>query len=294
MNTPTPGTSARRVVVITREGYHLLEAPVRLLLAACLERGAELCALRGEIGASELEAAGLRLLDREAAIAGVDVVVTLGGDGTILRALRAFAGTGAPIFALNFGQVGFLATAEADRLAETFACALDGEFERLDVPAVTVTVDGAPDNLFGINDVSLHRPAGTRVAELGYGIDGAILGAVRCDGLVACTPAGSTGYNLANGGPIMAWGVGGYGVSFIAPHSLTARSIVAAPTDCLVVENRGQGSLDVLVDGRETGTTLDPGRRVVLGYRGDAAILAQLPGATFYARLREKFGHLRG
>ncbi|MEH3055019.1 MAG: NAD(+)/NADH kinase [Patulibacter minatonensis] len=290
----TPGSSPRRVVVMVREGYHHLESPLRILLSGCLERGVELCALRGDIGEAELAATGLTLLDSGPADEDVDLVVTLGGDGTILRALRAFAGTGVPVFSINFGQVGFLATAEADDLVATFSRALDGEFECLDVPAVTVSVDRQELGLLGINDVSLHRQTGTRVAELGYGVDGAIIGNVRCDGLVACTPAGSTGYNLANGGPIMAWGVGGYGVSFIAPHSLTARSIVASPTDALVVENRGQGALDVLVDGRETGVTVAPGRRAVLGYRGEAAVLAQLPGSTFYARLREKFGHLRG
>jgi NAD+ kinase len=288
------GTSPRRVAVLVREGYHLLESPLRILLSACVERGVELCAFRGEIGAVELEAAGLTILDPDPRDPRVDLIVTLGGDGTILRALRTFAGTGVPVFSINFGQVGFLATEEADDLPRTFARALDGDFECLDVPAVTITLDHEELGLFGINDVSMHRQSGTRVAELGYGIDTAIIGAVRCDGLVACTPAGSTGYNLANGGPIMAWGVEGYGVSFIAPHSLTARSIVAAPSDALVVENRGQGGLDVLVDGRETGVIVGPGRRAVLGYRADAAILAQLPGATFYARLREKFGHLRG
>lgn len=288
------GSSARRIAVLVREGHHLLEAPLRILLSACVERGVEVCALRGEIGEVELAAAGLTIIDLDPDDPSVDLVVTLGGDGTILRALRTFSGTGIPVFSINFGQVGFLATEEADDLHRTFARALDGDFECLDVPAVTVSLDGRGVTLFGINDISMHRQVGTRVAELGYGVEGAILGAIRCDGFVACTPAGSTGYNLANGGPIMAWGVAGYGVSFIAPHSLTARSIVAAPTDELIVENRGQGALDVLVDGRETDVVVRPGHRAVLGYRGDAAVLAQLPGATFYARLREKFGHLRG
>lgn len=291
---PTRGSSSRRIAVLVREGHHLLESPLRILLSACVERGVEACVLRGEIGEAELTAAGLRVIDLNADDPQVDLVVTLGGDGTILRALRTFAGTGIPVFSINFGQVGFLATEEADDLHLTFSRALDGDFELLEVPAVTVSVGRDGPTLFGINDISMHRQAGARVAELGYGVEGAILGAIRCDGFVACTPAGSTGYNLANGGPIMAWGVEGYGVSFIAPHSLTARSIVAAPTDAVIVENRGQGSLDVLVDGREAGVIVEPGRRAVLGYRADAAVLAQLPGATFYARLREKFGHLRG
>ena len=73
------------------------------------------------------------------------------------------------------------------------------------------------------------------MAELAYAIDGEEAGSVRCDGLVLATPAGSTGYNLANGGPVLAWGVEGYVVSFIAPHSLTARALVVAPGDELTV-----------------------------------------------------------
>ena len=84
-----------------------------------------------------------------------------------------------------------------------------------------------------INDVAVHRKVGERVAELAYALDGEEAGSVRCDGLVVATPAGSTGYNLANGGPVMAWGVEGFVVSFIAPHSMSARALVVAPDDRL-------------------------------------------------------------
>lgn len=283
-----------RVVLMAHDSVRGIESPVRALLQACAERGVRLCIDEHEAGQERLAALGVEVVAGAVTDPEVRVCITLGGDGTILRALRAFSGTGVPVFAINFGQVGFLATAEPVGLAETFAVALSGEFDRLDVPAVTIAVEGDPDTHFGINDVSVHRRMGSRVAELGYGIEGAVLGAIRCDGLVACTPAGSTGYNLANGGPILAWGVEGYGVSFVAPHSLTARSLVAAPTDNLVVENRGQDALELLVDGRANGALVEPGRRVILGYRPGASVLAQMPGATFYARLREKFGHLRG
>ena len=89
-----------------------------------------------------------------------------------------------------------------------------------------------------VNDISFHRRQDLRVAELGYSVSGEEMGEVRCDGLVVATPAGSTGYNLANGGPVMAWGVEGYVVSFIAPHTLTARALVVAPDDVLEVVNR--------------------------------------------------------
>ena len=115
---------------------------------------------------------------------------------------------------------------------------------------------------------------------------------MRCDGLVAATPAGSTGYNLANNGPILAWGVEGYVVSFIAPHTLTARALVVAPDDRLHVANvGGRDSVDVGVDGVET-ARIEPGEEVVVGFRDGLTLLAQLEGDTFYKRIREKFGRL--
>jgi NAD+ kinase len=115
---------------------------------------------------------------------------------------------------------------------------------------------------------------------------------VRCDGLVIATPAGSTGYNLANGGPVMAWGVEGFVVSFVAPHSLTARTLVVAPNDTLKVQNRSRDEpVDVTVDGQIV-CELAPGEALHAHFADNQAVLAQLAGATFYHRLREKFGRL--
>src|SRR5436305_12878313 len=107
----------------------------------------------------------------------------------------------------------------------------------------------------------MHRQPGRRVADLSYAVSGDEVGRVRCDGLVVATPAGSTGYNLANGGPVMAWGVEGFVVSFIAPHSLTARALVAAPTDRLRIHNRSREPLEIALDGRPAGEIL-PGEHV--------------------------------
>ena len=116
---------------------------------------------------------------------------------------------------------------------------------------------------------------------------------MRCDGLVVCTPAGSTGYNLANGGPVMAWGVEGFVVSFIAPHSLTARALVVAPDDGLTDPQPGrEHGVDISVDGRPAGELDARGRAAGAAFVSDAAVLAQQPGTSFYRRLREKFGRL--
>jgi len=130
------------------------------------------------------------------------------------------------------------------------------------------------------------------VADLEYSVGGDEVGRVRCDGLVVSTPAGSTGYNLANGGPVMAWGVHGYVVSFISPHSLTARTLVVAPGDRLRVHNCSQEEpVEVAVDGRPVGA-LEAGDRVEARFVIDQGSLAQVPGTTFYHRLRQKFGRM--
>ena len=116
---------------------------------------------------------------------------------------------------------------------------------------------------------------------------------MRCDGLVAATPAGSTGYNLANQGPILAWGVEGYVVSFIAPHTLTARPLVVAPDDVLLVRNEaGREAVDLVVDGEHV-TDLASGAEIEIRFRDNVSRLAQVPGANFYRRVGEKFGAWR-
>jgi len=258
----------------------------------------------------------------------VELCVVLGGDGTILRALQAYAHTPVPVFAINFGEIGFLATVEPTDIEDGVRRALSGEFELLRLPAIVLDppspADGGPpagdasaggpassrqagggpassgppaggagcvDGLTAVNDVAIHRKVGERVAELAYALDGEEAGSVRCDGLVVATPAGSTGYNLANGGPVMAWGVEGFVVSFIAPHSMSARALVVAPDDRLTIFNRSREPLDVAVDGRPA-CEIPPAGHIHARFVNDVGTIAQLPGSSFYRRLREKFGRL--
>jgi NAD+ kinase len=219
----------------------------------------------------------------------VELCIVLGGDGTILRALRSYAGTGVPVFAINFGEIGFLATVEPQDMAAGVRRAFSGDFELLRLPAIELSLAGG--RRLAINDIAIHRKVGERVAELAYALDGEVASSVRCDGLVVATPAGSTGYNLANGGPVMAWGVAGFVVSFIAPHSMSARALVVAPDDCLTIYNRSREPLDVAVDGRPVGE-IAAGESIEARFVHDVGSLAQLPDSSFYRRLREKFGRL--
>jgi NAD+ kinase len=218
-----------------------------------------------------------------------DVCIVFGGDGSLLFALRRYADSGVPVFGVNYGTIGFLAAVEPADLDEGLRRAFDGDFELLELPGLDTNM---PDGSVALNDVSfIRRPEG-RVAELSYRVGEEEVGSVRCDGLVAATPAGSTGYNLANAGPILAWGVKGYVVSFIAPHTLTARALVVAPDDVLYVGNAaGREPVEIHLDGDVSGE-LAPGEEIEIRFREGVGTLAQLPGANFYHRIREKFGRL--
>ncbi|MEI2702070.1 MAG: NAD(+)/NADH kinase [Baekduia sp.] len=278
----------RVATVLTHGRPNQTAAALELLRRTAVDRGWLLRFDEEEVAKHGLQQADGLVLGEPVSDA-VDLCIALGGDGTILRGLRSYARTGVPVFAVNFGEVGFLATIDPDEVGEGFARALDGDFDVLKLPALGI--DLLSETKAAINDVAFHRKVGGRVATLAYGVGGQEVGSVRCDGVVIATPAGSTGYNLANGGPVMAWGVEGFVVSFIAPHSLTARALVVSPEDVLEVHNRGFDPVDISIDGRPCGE-LGPGESIGARFSRDAADLAQLPGSSFYQRLRERFGRL--
>jgi len=281
--------SARAITVFTHGRPHETVPALRELATICVRAGATL-RLDAEESAKHPALAGVEGIELHAPFAhDVEVCVALGGDGTILRALRAYARTPVPVFAVNFGEVGFLSTVEPERMVEGFEAALDHALDVLSLPAIEL--EGPAGEHTALNDVSVHRKVGGRVAEVGYAVGSEEVGSVRCDGLVIATPAGSTGYNLANGGPVMAWGVAGMAVSFIAPHSLSARALVIAPDDTLLLHNSSREPLAVSVDGRPVGE-LAPSLAVRTRFAHDVGTLAQMPGSSFYLRLREKFGRL--
>ncbi len=281
-------SSGRLAALITHGHPPATIEAVALAVAAAREAEWRLVATAEELAKHGDAAAGIETVDRLPRQA--DLCLVLGGDGSILYALRHFAGSGVPVFGVNFGTVGFLAAVEREDAKEGMRRAFAGETEAVDLPGLEVKVDGEPR--VALNDVSFLRRPHERVAELSYRIAGEEVGHVRCDGLVAATPVGSTGYNLANQGPILAWGVKGYVVSYVAPHSLTARALVVAPSDILHVGNAGAGEpVDVAIDGALAGT-LESGSALEVGFADRVGKLAQLPGTSFYQRIREKFGHL--
>lgn len=281
---PSPGPAGVAALLTHTQPEQTSEA-VRVAADMAAEAGVRLVASEQERSKHGDTGAGLEPL--EDLQGDPDLCIVMGGDGTILKALRHFANTEVPVFGLNYGTVGFLAAVDPDATRDGLAKAYGGDFEVMSMPALDVGENGV-----ALNDASFHRRPHGRVAELTFRLGGQDVGHVRCDGLVAATPAGSTGYNLANQGPILAWGVEGYVVSFIAPHTLTARPLVAAPADVLRVTNAaGREPVDLVLDGEHV-ADLASGDEVEIHFRDDVGRLAQLRGGNFYRRIGEKFGRL--
>jgi NAD+ kinase len=280
--------ATRTAVLYTHSDPPGTDAAVRVAIEVARRASFELVAEPEEVAKHSDAGSGLRPVD--SLPERPELCLVLGGDGTILKALRSYAWTDVPVFGINFGTVGFLAAAEGDDLEGGLERAFAGDYEVMSLPALELPA--ATDKPVALNDVSFTRLPHSRVAELSYSLGGEEVGHVRCDGLVAATPAGSTGYNLANQGPILAWGVKGYVVSFVAPHTLTARALVVAPDDVLHVRNDGaRDAVDIALDGapeRELGS----GEEIEVRFRDGVGRLAQLPGSNFYRRIREKFGRL--
>jgi NAD+ kinase len=288
----TATQAIRSALVYTHRRAEVTRDVVKTLIDAAERMGVELRFDADEVAKHGLDTASARNLQTNAdKEQGADLCIVLGGDGTTHRFLRQFAGTEVPVFSVNCGRVGFLASVDREQAADGLERALTGRFEVMRLPALLLGSE--PDRDFAVNDVSFQRGAHLNVAHLSYSLAGEEVVRAPCDGLIAATPVGSTAYSLSAGGPILAWDLKGFVVSMVAPHALSARAVVAAPEDVLRVTNQGRDQVDVVIDGMKAGT-LDPDESRDVSFRADAVGLAQLPGSTFYSRFREKLRLLTG
>ena len=277
-NTP-PAKPVRSAVVVTHGNPERIGEALSLLERIAQEAGVELLYPQDEAEKHDRDADG--------DLAKADLVVVLGGDGTMLRALQRTLGAGVPVVGVNFGSVGFLTSISADDLEDGVKRVLAGEYLVAQLP--TLDAEAGGEHQSAVNDVVVASSVVGRMIELRWAIGGEDLGALSCDGVLCCTPSGSTGYNLSNGGPVLVWGLDAQAVTFIAPHSLHARPLVVPRGRDVSIENRTHDvKASVLVDGRPVGE-LAGGDGVVVRLGDESSLLAHLPEATFFRRYRETF-----
>jgi len=277
---PRSGSAVRAAAVFTHGKEPLIVPAVRQLARVAAQAGVRLLYDTDEAAKHDVE-------HDPYVPADADLALVLGGDGSILRALQQFLGTGVPVLGVNFGRFGFLTTAERDDLESALVRAFAGDFVVTDLPTLELELEG--EVLPAVNDIVAASATLGRMVELGWAIGGEDLGVQPCDGLVCATPSGSTAYNLSNGGPVLVWGLEAMVLTFVAPHSLSARPLVVPPGADLEVWNRtARVPVGVLVDGRAVGE-LAPDARAVVRLGRERSLLASLPEATFFTRYRLAF-----
>lgn len=230
---------------------------------------------------------------RDDDLADLDLAITLGGDGTILRAAEIVRERATPLLGVNLGHVGFLAESERASLAETVRRALAREYrveERMTID-VSVSVNGAEVfSTWALNEAAIEKASRERMIEIMLEIDGHPLSSFGCDGILVSTPTGSTAYSFSAGGPVVWPDVEALVCVPLSAHALFARPLVVGPDSVLVIDvlDRAGAAAVLDCDGRRN-VDVAPGSRVTVRRSSQPVRLARLQEAPFTDRLVDKF-----
>jgi NAD+ kinase len=277
----------RRIGVVGHPRYAQFEAALARLVQLAGREGAE---LYFEEPLRELVPGGQPLTP--AVCTELDLLVTLGGDGTLLRGARLVALDAVPVLGINLGHLGFLTSAAPQELELALTRWLAGDCALDERMALAIEAQGADGNGGGsyiaLNDAVLHKGGAARVIRLLVRASGQEVGTYSADGIILSTPTGSTAYSLSAGGPIVAPSVHCIIATPICPHTLGVRPLVLPADETVTIEVLSPSEELVLtIDGQES-EKLVPGASVVIRRSPDPVRLVRFPGQSFFATLRRK------
>jgi NAD+ kinase len=230
--------------------------------------------------------------DRDTFAAGLDFVVSLGGDGTMLRTVDLVASEGVPVLGVNLGQLGFLTEVEPAQLEEALGRALAGEAQISERMVLSVVVDSdgaAAGKWLALNEAVLEKCSSGHLVRLAVSINGKFFTTYAADGVIVATPTGSTAYNFSAQGPIVSPSHRCLILTPVSPHMLFHRSLVLGPEEELEFEVTSQLPVGLVLDGREVGR-LSPGDSVTTTQGPRAARIMTLDPRDFHQVLKAKFG----
>lgn len=256
----------------------------RTVAAWLAERGHEL-ALDASEAALLAGAASHRALEG----ADLDLMVAIGGDGTVLRATRRAVAADADVLGINLGELGYLAEVEPAGWEEALAAYFAGQHRIEERMVVTASVAGRGVLPPALNEVVIEKQALGRTIRLSVSIDGAYFTSYVADGLIVATPTGSTAYSLSARGPIVDPGHRALIMTPVSPHSLFDRSLVLGPGSVVEIEVAGDRDAALSIDGQQEGLVA-VGQRVTVASAPAPARFAHLGGRTFHQVLKAKFG----
>jgi NAD+ kinase len=276
-----------RIGVVGHRGYGAIPGVLRALSGLAAELGVSL-ALEPELHA--LSGIGAPLDEAEA----LDGLLTLGGDGTLLRGARLLGGRQTPILGVNLGRLGFLTSCGAVELEQAFRRFVRGDFRaesRMALDARALDAAGRERHRWlALNDVVLHKGGFARVMRLRVGVNGETVAAYAADGLVVSTPTGSTAYSLSAGGPVVVPTLDLILLAPVSAHTLAIRPLVLAATAEVTVQAEdGPEELLVTVDG-QVGTTFASGEVLTVRRAASPVLIVRFPGTSFFSLMRRKLG----
>ena len=236
-------------------------------------------------------------LSDEEWLKSVDVALVVGGDGTFLRAGRYVLETGIPLYGINLGHLGFLASGKAEEAEQDLARIIKGDYVLLERPLLHCSLfrDGkAIHNMYALNDFVLTKNAIARLLYIEVRFNGKLFGVLPSDGIIISSPTGSTAYALSAGGPIIPPHMKSMLLAPICAHSLYSRPLLAAPEDVITLTSKG-GALDVTLtqDGQLAYEVL-PGDCIGISLSDRAIRTISMPNRTFLDLVQEKLGWGRG
>ena len=276
-----------RVGVIGHTGYDDLPAILDGLLRLAPELGLD---LEFEPEMHEVANGGEPLADPRS----IDALITLGGDGTLLRGARLLGGAPVPILGINLGRLGFLTTCGTDEIGQAVRTLASGSYvaeSRMALRATAVDGEGVNRQEWrALNDFVVHKGGFARVVRVGLSVDGDSIGTYAADGVIISTPTGSTAYSLSAGGPVVVPTVESILLTPISAHSLGVRPLVVSPDAEVVIDTtQSSEALMVTVDG-QVGTELIPGEKLVVRRAESPVLIIRQPGNSFFERMRVKLG----
>ena len=230
-------------------------------------------------------------LPRDEVPDGCDLLIVLGGDGTLLAAARALRGRDIPLFPVNLGGLGFLTAITVDEIYPELERAFRGEHrigKRRMLRCQLLRGDGLVAEYDALNDVVIGKGSMARMFDLDVYVDGHFVCAYKADGLIVSTPTGSTAYSLSAGGPSIFPRVGALCLTPICPHMLTNRPVILPDTSRIEALNRAQDEAAHLTIDGQVGAPLEAGDRVVASRSPHVLQLIRPPRSLFFDVLRQK------
>lgn len=265
----------RKIALLSHDSHESVIESARYVETLLIEAGVDV---------AWLDTASPEILD------DVELVLVIGGDGTILRAAEAAYATETPILGINYGHVGFLAEADPSGLSDVVEAIKNGAWtvdERMTVHVRVERNGGDVEESWALNEASIEKSRDARMIEVDMGIDSRPLSSFKCDTVLVSTPTGSTAYSFSAGGPVVWPDVEAMVVTPVAAHALFARPLVVGPDSVLDIDIRSDDAI-VWFDGRRT-IEAPQGSRVSVT-RGEHRVkLARLNEAPFSGRLVAKF-----